>query len=133
MSVVTSRSQVRPYSASRMSSVFGTCPETTDQARRYNERVEAYNRMVRSVTQPVCSTPKSVTTVNRISTPVSMKRTSLGSSEWKRIREENARLRKLEASSCKPRVRSVKTVQGLEVQKIIQNLNRVKSLLESSP
>jgi len=138
--VVTSRSQVRPYSASRMRTVFGTFTETSDQARRYNDRIEAYNRIVKNVMQTAggCSTPKSVGTSVKVGTkilgtPTTARRTSLGSSEWKKIREENARMRTMETVNSRPRTRSVKTVQTLEVQRIIQNLNRVKSLLESSP
>ena len=119
MSVVTSRSQVRTYSPSRMSSLFGTPSAPMDRASRYNERMNAFNRVVRTATvkKPTDS-------------PSSSRRSSIAPSEWKRAREHTERMRKQIAIPSTPRRTSTAIS---EVQKIIANLNRVKTLLESSP
>jgi hypothetical protein len=134
MSLVTSRSQVRQYSTARMRSVFGVMPEHDNCAARYNERMQALQRVMRN---PGLCTPKSSVystpvLCNRAPTPSRTpaipRRSSLGSSEWKRAREQSARRRK--TGHANVRMRSY--IKGCDVQRILNSLDRVRSLLESS-
>lgn len=135
--MVTSRSQVRASSATRMRSVFGPSASLTsyDKASRYNEKMVAFNRAVRSATQAVPMTPKSTSGFSikkRAESPASARSSLGGVTEWRRLREQTERLRKLETPSSYFEKKRL-SFNGIEVEKIIANLNRVKSLLESSP
>ena len=115
--VVANRSQVRTRSSSRIDSFIGlTTSGPSDPEKRYNERMAAFNRLVRS--PEYCSTPKS-SSVSRFSAPVVRSPTrprqqrSFSNTEWKRVREQNVRRR------------------TSDIEKILINLNRVKNLLQS--
>ncbi len=134
MSVVTSRSQVRQRSSSRIDAMIGVSHEVGNLESRYNERIAAFNRVVKSTlvaksVPPAPTTPKSArTNVSVCPSPI---RKNLGLPrapsipDWKRLREQTERAKR--RPSCSQKVKTC-----TEIEKILQNLNRVKCLLETS-
>ena len=148
MSLLSSRAEVRAFSTDagrRIIRLVGTVDESLDREARYNARVAAFNQVIKNLVNPprrISCTPKSTTgsfsTQGFVARQMDWNRRKSIGIEIERYRREHEKLeseRRVSSRALRNRSTSTRNSnfgKSADMDRILENLNRVKALLENA-